>query len=66
MGADLANLTLACGFLLIITGLVLSALPVGECDRCVHCQGERHSRYLRTLCPQHRKPRSECIEEHRP
>jgi uncharacterized membrane protein len=39
--ADYQGFLSALGFALICLGLVLSMLPVGECDKCAHCREQR-------------------------
>lgn len=51
------------GLVLIAAGMLMAAMPVGYCDRCTHCRSER---MRSTMCPQHRKPRYQCEDEHRP
>jgi hypothetical protein len=56
--ASLAALTL------IAVGIYLALAPINECSECVHCRQQRAA--ASTWCPQHRKPRHECRDEHRP
>jgi hypothetical protein len=51
------------GVVLLLVGLVLSLLPVDYCDECQHC---RRGAAGSQMCPQHRKPKSQCEDEHRP
>ena len=51
------------GVTLLLVGLLLAAMPVGYCDECPHC---RRTSAGQRMCPQHRKPKSQCEDEHRP
>jgi hypothetical protein len=52
----------ALGFALICLGLILSMLPVGECDRCAHCRQARlDGKAPRCpMCFKHHDPKERC------
>jgi hypothetical protein len=50
--------------ILILIGLVLYAMPVGECASCAHCAKARTERN-QPICPLHRIARNKCEDQHR-